>query len=118
MCGTVERKYFTIDEEMISRGPIIESTQVAGTDHEKLGPFTNAYMSDRTRLWDKLCTIFQKSEAWTYCKSIKNHCDSRIPFQAIYNQYLGPQHVGHMSNKANKILGTANYSGEKISWNF
>ena len=36
----------------------------------------------------------------------------------IYNHYLGPQHVGHMENKSEKILGTATYSGEKRSWNF
>ena len=63
MCGTVGSKYFIIDEEMIASGPIIEGTEVSGTDNENLGPFTNAYMSDRTRLWDKLCAIFQQIEA-------------------------------------------------------
>ena len=36
----------------------------------------------------------------------------------IYNHFLGPQHVGHMAKKSEKILGTATYSGEKISWKF
>ena len=54
MCVTIGSKYFTIDEYMIACRPIIEGTEVAGTDHEKLGPFTNAYMSDRNILWDKL----------------------------------------------------------------
>ena len=63
--GTIGSKYFTIDEDMISRGPIIEGTEVAGTDHDNLDPFINAFMSDRTRVWDKLCAIFHQSEAWT-----------------------------------------------------
>ena len=118
MCGTVGRKYFTIDEEIISRGPIIQGIQVAGTDHKNLDSFTNSYMSDRKRVWEKLCAIFQQSEAWTYYKAGKKYRDGRISFQLIYNHYLGPQHVGHMANKSEKILGTATYSGEKISWKF
>ena len=66
MCETVGSKYLIIDEEMIDCGQIIEGTEVADTYHEKLGPFTNDYMSDRKRVWDKLCAIFQKSEAGTY----------------------------------------------------
>ena len=89
MCGTVGRNFFTINEVMIARRPIIDVTEVAGTDNEKIGPFTNDYMSNRTRVWDKLCAIFQKSEAWTYCKSGKNHRGDRIAFKAIYNDYLG-----------------------------
>ena len=66
MCGTIGSKYFTIDEQMIARGPIIQGTEVAGTDHEKLGPFTNGYMNDSTRVWDKLCAIFKQIEACNY----------------------------------------------------
>ena len=53
MCGTFGSKYFTIDEDMIARGPIIEVTEVSSTDYENLGPFKNAYMSERTKLLDK-----------------------------------------------------------------
>ena len=87
-------------------------------DHEKIDPFKNVYMSDRTRVWDKLCAIFQQSEASTYCKYDKKHRDGRIYFQAIYNHYIGPQHVVHMTDKSEKILGTTSYSGDKISRNF
>ena len=53
MRGTVGKNYFTIDEEIIDCGPIIEVTEVASTDYENLGPFKNAYMSESTKLLDK-----------------------------------------------------------------
>ena len=118
MRGTVGKNYFTIDEEIIDCGPIIEVTEVAGIDHEKPGSFTNAYMSDRTRVWERLCAIFHQSEDWTYCNAGKKHRDFRIAFQVIYNHYIGTQHVCHMENKSERILVTPTYSGEKRSWNF
>ena len=118
MCGTVGSKYFKLYEVMIARGTIIEGTQVAGTNHEKLGLFKHSYMSDRKRVWDKLCAIFQQREAWTYYKAGKKYRDGRIYFQLIYNHYLVPQHVGHIENKSEKTLCNATYSGDKRYRNF
>ena len=75
-------------------------------------------MSDRKRVWDKLCAIFQQSEAWTYYKAGKKYRDGRIYFQLIYNHYLVPQHVGHIENKSEKTLCNATYSGDKRYRNF
>ena len=60
MCGTVGSKYFTIDEDMIAHRLIIEGTEVAGTDHEILGPFTNAYISDRKNYGTSCAQYFSR----------------------------------------------------------
>ena len=80
MCGNVGSKYFTIDDDMIDPRPIIEGMEVSDMDHENIGPFTNAYMSDRKIVCEKLCAIFQQSEDWTYCKSGRKHRDSSIDY--------------------------------------
>jgi hypothetical protein len=46
--------YFTQDDELIARGPILEMGAAVGPNAETVGPFTNAFLVDRAAVWKKL----------------------------------------------------------------
>ena len=52
-------KYFTHDEEIITRGSILSGPAVLGTDPEAVGPFTDSFITDRVLIWDNIVAIFQ-----------------------------------------------------------
>jgi len=75
--------YATIEHEMVARAPIV----VAGTtgDESALevsGPFTQAYITDRSDVWTKLQAIFGSSECWTYAKVARRSRDGRLCYRS------------------------------------
>ena len=98
---------------MISQGLIVSGPVVLGTDRKEIGTFTNSFITDRVLIWDKMVAIFQGSDAWTYLKTDKNHCDGRLGLRLIYNHYLGPINIDHMEAGAEKKIAQCSYTGEK-----
>ena len=45
--GVVGSAYFTQDDELIARGPILEMGAAVGPNAEMVGPFTIAFLVDR-----------------------------------------------------------------------
>ena len=56
-------KYFTHNEENITRVSIISGHAALGSDPEAVGPFTNTFIIDRALNWDNMFAIFQGSNA-------------------------------------------------------
>jgi len=97
--------YATIEHEMVARAPII----VPGTTGdepilEASGPFTQAYITDRSDVWTKLQAIFGSSECWTYAKVARRSRDGKLCYRSVYNHYLGPKNIYHMVSRAERKL--------------
>ena len=88
------------------------------TDPEEIGAFTDFFITDSFLIWDKIVAIFQGSDAWTYLKTSKKHCDGRLEFRIIYNDYLVPSNIDYMTAGAEKKLDQCSYTGEKRNWTF
>ena len=111
--------YDTLDEEMIARAPILESTAAGALAELELnGPFVDSYITDRTLAWDKLAPLFQTHESWTYFKSARKTRNGRMAFKAVFNHYLGPNNVDHMATKAERKLRDTIYRAETRQFNF
>ena len=62
--------------------------------------------------------IFQRSNAWTYLKQSKKHHDGRMGYKLIYNHFLVPSNIDHISDGANKKLYQCTYTREKRNLTF
>jgi len=105
--------YDTLDEEMISRAPIIEGR--VGTED---GPFTESSVMDRLKVWEKLSVLMADHEAWTYFKVGRKSKDGRKAFLAVDSHYLGPNNVDHMARAAERKLLNLSHRSERKGWNF
>ena len=111
--------YATLDEEMIARAPIISPGVVGTSDElELVGPFSDSFVTDRAMAWEKISTIFQEHESWTYLKPARKTRNGRMAFRTVYDHYLGPNNVDHMANIAERRLRDVSYMGEKRNWTF
>ena len=68
------------------------------SDPESVRPFTNWLITDRVLIWDKMVSIFQGSDAWTFLNPDKKHCDGRMGYKLIYNHYIGPSNIYHKAD--------------------
>ena len=110
--------YFTPDEEMLARAPMLSGPAVAGTDPEVVGPFNPSFITDRASVWDKMGSIFSGSPAWTHMKAAKKHRNGRLAERLIYDHYLGPSNIDHMASSCERKLAGASYRGETRGWSF
>jgi hypothetical protein len=101
--------YETVADEMIARAPI-EGTTV--------GTFDPAFQEDKRRVWELEAALLRNKECWTHMKPFQRTRDGRGAHLALFNNFLGPNMVDNMASKAERILETTSYSGEKRRWNF
>jgi hypothetical protein len=59
-----------------------------------------------------------ETDANAVIKPLKDKCDGRGAYLAIWNHYLGPNNVDHMANEAEKILATSRYHAETRTYTF
>jgi hypothetical protein len=109
--GAVDSTYMSHDDEVVARHRIIDQVSATMTlvQHEKKGPFTEEYLSDRKKVWDLLSSLLGETDANAVIKPLKDKSDGRGAYLAIWNHYLGPNNVYHMANKAEKTLVTSRY---------
>jgi hypothetical protein len=69
-------------------------------------------------VWEKLSEILLSHDAFTVIKAKKKSRNGRLAYQMLYRYYLGPKNVDNMANKAEKVLSTIVYHGEKHQRNF
>ena len=105
--------YFTHDEDMIAHGYIISGPVALGSSPEAVGPFTDSFIIDRVLIWNKMVPISQRSDVWTYLKPSKKHSDGRMSLKLIYNHYLGPSNIDHMSAGVKNNIDQCTYIWEK-----
>ena len=118
--GDADSVYESHDEEVIARHRIINQASATRTlkQHEKSGPFTEEYLSDRKRVWDLLCSVLSETDANTVIKPYKDKTDGRGAYLAVWDHYLGPNNVDHMANEAEKTLATSRYHAETRTFTF
>jgi hypothetical protein len=102
-----EDDYDTEHEQMVAHMP-----------HTDDGDPTAWYVTDNRKVYDLIHAIFHENEHWIYIKPFQQKKGGRGAYQAIWNHYLGPNNIDHMATEAERLLDTANYTGEKRSWNF
>ena len=100
------------------KDPLSVGIAVLGTDPEAVGPFIDSLITDRALIWENMVAIFQLLDKWKYLKPAKKHCDGRLGYMIIYNHYLGPSNIYHMTAGAEKKLAQCTYTWEKRNWNF
>ena len=67
---------------MTARVPIVLPGDVGATDELQLGdPFSDSFVTDRAMAWEKLSTIFQEHESWTYLKPARKTRSGRMAVQ-------------------------------------
>jgi hypothetical protein len=118
--GDADSVYESHDEEVIARHRIINQASATRTlkQHEKSGPFTEEYLSDRKRVWDLLSSVLSETDANTVIKPYKDKTDGRGAYLAVWDHYLGPNNVDHMANKAEKTLVTSRYHAKTRTFTF
>ena len=116
--GVVGSAYISHDDEMIARGPILEMGAAVGPNAEMVGPFSDAFLVDRTTVWEKLAEILLASDSFTVIKTAKVRRDGRLAYKLLYAHYLGPNNVDYMAGEAEKTLASSRYDGEKRNWGF
>ena len=118
--GAADSVYMSHDDEVVARHRIIDQASATRTlaQHEKSGPFTEEFLSDRKRVWDLLSSFMDSTDAVTVIKPHKIKCDGRGAFLAIWNHYLGQNNVDHMANEAEKTLSSFRYHAEGRTFNF
>ena len=112
--GAAGSIYMSHDDEVVARHQIVNQASVTRmlVQHEKSGPFTEEYLSDRKKVWDLLSSLLGETDASAVIKPFKDKCDGRCAFLAIWDHYLGPNNVDHMANEAEKMLVTSRYHAE------
>ena len=104
-----QHNYQSLRDEMINRAPIMNATGQG---------FNSTYLADRANVWEKLSSLTRNHECWTYVRPGQKHRDGRLAFQGLKGHYLGANSVDNMSSKAEKLLQTTTYSGDRRRWNF
>ena len=74
--GAADSMYSSHDDEVVARHRIINQASATKTlkQHEKSGPFTEEYLSDRKRVWDLLISLLGETDASTVIKPFKDKC--------------------------------------------
>ena len=107
--------YTSKDAEMIARAPIVLEL---GVGNEYMGLFHEMFQVYQNKVCDKLFVIFSATEAWLYSKiSCKDKRGSKL-FLDLYEHYLGPNKVDHLSASLTLTLQKLDYHWEKKNWNF
>ena len=65
-----------------------------------------------------LSEALKAEECWTYIKPFRFRKDGRSAFRTLWNQFLGSDNLDTQATKAERILDTLEYQGEKRDWNF
>jgi hypothetical protein len=118
--GAADSIHMSHDNEVVARHRIINQASATRTlkQHEKSGPFTEEYLSDRKRVWDLLSSVLSETDANTVIKPYKDKTDGRGAYLAVWDHYLGPNNVDHMANEAEKTLATSRYHAETRTFTF
>ena len=88
-------KEISHDDEMIARGPILEMGAAVGPNAEMVGPFSYAFLVDRTTVWEKLSEILLASDSFTVIKTAKASRNGRLAYKLLYAHYLDPNNVDY-----------------------
>ena len=98
--GAADSIHMSHDNEVVARHWIFDQAFDKTTliQHKKRGPFTEEYLLDRKRVWDLLSSLLGESDASEVIKPFKDKCDGRGAYFAVWNHYLGPNNVDHMTN--------------------
>ena len=107
--GAADSIYMSHDDEVVARHRIVDQASAtrALKQHEKSGPFTEIYLSDRMRVWDLLSSMLGETDASAVIKPFKNNCNGRGAFLTLLDHYLGPNNVDHMATEMEKTLATS-----------
>lgn len=108
--GKAGTKYESIQEELIARAPIRKPDDTG---------FVASYLVDREKVWQilvKICGNYP--ECWTYIKTAQRTRDGRAAYEALYDQYLGPNNLDNMADAAETKLTTLTYQRESKRWTF
>ncbi len=118
--GAADSIHMSHDNEVVARHQIVNQASATRTlkQHEKSGPFTEIYLSDRKRVWDLLSSLLGETDASAVIKPFKDECNGRGAFLALWDHYLGPKNVNHMANEAEKTLATSRYHVETRTFTF
>jgi hypothetical protein len=101
--------YATMQDELIARAPIQGPTE---------GSWHPNYLADSVCVWEKLSELTREQECWSYVCPAQCTRDGHLAYQGLCGHYLGVNNVDNMLAKAEHILQTMVYSGEKCRWNF
>jgi hypothetical protein len=101
--------YATKQDELIARAPI---------QGPAVGSWNPTYLADSVRVWEKISELTREEECWSYVRPAQRTRDGRLAYQGLRGHYLGINNVDNMSAKAEHLLQSTSYTGEKRRWNF
>lgn len=62
--------------------------------------------------------LTREKECWSYVKPAQRSRNGRLAYQGLRGHYLEVNNVDNMSSKAENLLQSTSYTGEKRNWNF
>ena len=120
--GTTDSEYLTLDDEMISRAPIIveDEEDIVGDieEQEKDGPFDPVFLQDRKKVWTILCAICQGSHLQVHIKRFHGKTDGRGAWFSLKDFLLGKDNVARTVCELEITLKTLSYKDEGRRHNF
>jgi hypothetical protein len=108
-----EDGYASRQDEMIARAPhtFVPPGAIAPVR-------TDTFKTDNAKVWEILSKMTRDKTCWTYVKQGQRNKDGRVAFMALYDHYLGPNHMNHEAAQAEATLNRLTYQGEKKRFNF
>jgi hypothetical protein len=72
-----------------------------------------SFVDDRRKVWDIISNICGKNSCFVSIKPDLRTRNGRGAYMLLFDQFIGPKHVGNMASEADtKLTGTL-YNGEK-----
>jgi len=100
---------WTQAQRMINRAPHFRP----GSDQE-----TEEYRTDNKSVWNEMADMTRDHKCWTYVKPFQRTLDGRGAYCGLWDRYLGPSNVDHLTATAESKLETAQYTGKKKRYKF
>ncbi len=124
--GDADSVYASHDEELVARSSILKKLTGAALTKsdeqlEKAGPFTDTFLMDSAKVYDLLTHLFGTETYFTYIKDAgkkRGMPNGRMGWFALFNHFVGPNMVDHITTDCEATLRNTTYMGEGRKFNF
>ena len=119
--GHESSKYFSIDEEMIARAPLLGDEALFETDLEVLeaeGPWAPTFVTDNKKVWAILHALFSNTPSWQHAKKYTVAQDGRQTYRTLHTHHFGRDRVDTMYNSILTTLQNLYYTEDRKNYNF
>ena len=119
--GETDLAYTSIDQELISRAPILHDDANSSDKDNDLkadGPFHLTFLTDAKKVWAILHAQYSASPAWQHVKKYSTTQNGRQVWHTLHTFFFGGDNVSTMHSDIILTLKALFYSGDRKNYNF